>query len=162
MLIATLTDLELALVVGIATAMGAGIGGVVAGVVSLRIDDRREERTAQREKETRRKSARVAARLVSDELREALTSIDQALKNGEWGLVRLPIDEWREHRTELAWILNYAAWLDVRTAVVYLDVLGRTSPGPSTQLDDVAQEMLEKGKPPIQRAMTALETLSQD
>jgi hypothetical protein len=115
--ILAISDLALALLVGGATALGAGVGGVISAMIALAVEKRRQRFHGELESEERRKAARVAARLISEELFEAKAVFFQALNHGEWGLIRMSTEQWTQHRTALAAVLTDDDWTKLMDAV---------------------------------------------
>jgi uncharacterized membrane protein YciS (DUF1049 family) len=107
-----ISDFGLAVIIGVATAIGAAVGGVIAALTTWRVEvsrQKREERRSQLE-------ARAAARLVWLELENARSTFSES-RAGTWTAANPPTDAWREHRGLLASVLNLSDWTDVANAV---------------------------------------------
>jgi hypothetical protein len=124
-----MSDLEIAVVVGLATLLGGVVGTAGASFVALRVEGRRQgferaredarrEQEARNDQMLRERQLREAARLIDEELRDATEMIRNAVFQGQfWQPPReLAAAVYTRYRVVLAVDLDDAAWSNVSFA----------------------------------------------
>lgn len=159
MLVLAISDLALAIVVGAATAVGAGIGGAITGLVTLRVERQRQTLLIHRDLLGRRREAIVAARLVAESLEDVRVVFDRTLESGRWELTRFPTEAWREHRSVLAAWLPAEEWQALTAAVKLIELFAQRTPDPKGPLRDDLRPLLEQGRDAMVTAIVAVASL---
>jgi hypothetical protein len=148
--IAALTDFELTLIVGVATAVGAAVGGAITAVVALKAEERRDE-SAQRLEDRRdsrqdahdRQLQRTAARLIQDDLIRARATLGIINEHRVAEGFPLRAASWSSQREQLSrGIDDVFAWSAVIAACSAIETLADLIDGPcdGTVTDAIAQQ----------------------